>query len=149
MEVSVVIILWNQVQIGWFLDIWHELTWNWQYLWIYFSIQLFFFLNDLYTNSKYYTYYRIDVQSCWQVTWDESRVESRVMRVESSHESLRSVLESSQVTSHRGLESSRVTQSCRVMPESYKINKLETGPDALCLHWKVNLKLKYLYLLYT
>ena len=34
------------------------------------------------------------------------------MRVESesSHESLRSVLESSQVTSHRGLESSRVTQ---------------------------------------
>ena len=38
---------------------------------------------------------------------------------ESSHESLRSVLESSQVTSHRGLESSRVTQSCRVMPESY------------------------------
>ena len=32
------------------------------------------------------------------------------MRVESesSHESLRSVLESSQVTSHRGLESSRV-----------------------------------------
>ena len=60
------------------------------------------------------------------------------MRVESesSHESLRSVLESSQVTSHRGLESSRVTQSCRVMPESnillasYKINKPETGPDA-------------------
>ena len=49
-------------------------------------------------------------QSCWRVTWNESRVESRVMRVESesSHESLRSVLESSQVTSHRGLESSRV-----------------------------------------
>ena len=61
------------------------------------------------------------------------------MRVESesSHESLRSVLESSQVTSHRGLESSRVTQSCPVMPESdiillasYKINIPETGPDA-------------------
>ena len=42
------------------------------------------------------------------------------MRVESesSHESLRSVLELSQVTSHRGLKSIRVTQSCRVMPES-------------------------------
>ena len=87
----------------------------------------------------------IQNQSCWRVTWDESRIESRVMRVESesSHESLRSVLESSQITSHRGLESSRVTrvtQSCRVMPESdiifaillasYKINKPETGPDA-------------------
>ena len=57
------------------------------------------------------------------VTSHLGRVPSRVSRVlrvesESSHESLRSVLESSQVTSHRGLESSRVTQSCRVMPES-------------------------------
>ena len=58
------------------------------------------------------------------------RVESRVTeisaRVESSNES-------------QGLESSRVTQSCRVMPES----------DIIFNIWKVNLKLKYLYLLYT
>ena len=77
------------------------------------------------------------------------------MRVESesSHESLGSVLESSQVTSHRGLESSRVeshklSSHARVrhyiqysallllvdgdviLLASYKINKPETGPDA-------------------
>ena len=46
------------------------------------------------------------------------RVPRRVMSHEGRVESLRSVLESSQVTSHRGLESSRITQSCRVMPES-------------------------------
>ena len=51
------------------------------------------------------------------------------MRVESesSHESLRSVLESSQVTSHRGLDSSRVESH---LLASYKNNKPETGPDA-------------------
>ena len=74
------------------------------------------------------------------------------MRVESesSHESLRSVLESSQVTSHRGLESSHTKLSSHarvrhyiqysallllvdgdaILLASYKINKPETGPDA-------------------
>ena len=70
------------------------------------------------------------------------------MRAESSHESLRSVLESSQVTSHRGLESSHTKLSSHarvrhyiqysleslivdgdaILLASYKIN--ETGPDA-------------------
>ena len=49
------------------------------------------------------------------------RVESRVMRVESesSHEPLRSVLESSQVTSHRGLESSHTKLSSHARATPY------------------------------
>ena len=48
------------------------------------------------------------------------------MRVESesSHESLRSVLESSQVTSHRGLESSRVRHYIQYSLESLPITAI-------------------------
>ena len=89
-------------------------------------------------------------QSCWRVTWDESRVESRVMRVESesSHESLGSVLESSQVTSHRGFESSRVESSHTKLSSHARVRHyiqysalllLVDGDAILLASYKINL----------